>query len=125
MSRERQNIFKKKKRKQQNGTSLSRARELYFCSTVAKMTAVAQMFHLMFFKPREQVDRERVIQRGSIGGKTVNINGNGSEGEKGETKKQMRMRGVEKNISLRDAKFCICQPEVCVCVCARLLSRVW
>lgn len=26
----------------------------------------------------------------------------------------MRMRGVEKNISLRDAKFGICQPEVCV-----------
>lgn len=25
----------------------------------------------------------------------------------------MRMRGVEKNISLRDAKFTICQPEVC------------
>lgn len=25
----------------------------------------------------------------------------------------MRMRGVEKNISLRDAKFGICQPEVC------------
>lgn len=29
----------------------------------------------------------------------------------------MRMRGVEKNISLRDAKFGICQPEVCVRVC--------
>lgn len=25
----------------------------------------------------------------------------------------MRMRGVEKNISLRGAKFTICQPEVC------------
>lgn len=80
------------------------------------------MFHLMFFEPREQVGRERVIQRGSIRGKAENINGNGSEGEKGETKKQMRMRGVEKNISLRDAKFGICQPEVCVRAC--LLSRV-
>lgn len=25
----------------------------------------------------------------------------------------MRMRGVEKNISFKDAKFTICQPEVC------------
>lgn len=32
----------------------------------------------------------------------------------------MRMRGVEKNISLRDAKFGICQPEVCVCACVVL-----
>lgn len=38
------------------------------------------------------------------------------------TKKQMRMRGVEKNISLRDAKFVLCQPEVCVRAC--VLSRV-
>lgn len=34
------------------------------------------------------------------------------EGERGE-RKQMRMRGVEKNISSRGAKFTICKPEVC------------
>lgn len=118
MLREKQNIFKKKT----NKIELPSLAHASATSTVAKMTAVAQMFHLMFFEPREQVGRERVIQRGSIRGKTENINGNGSEGEKGETKKQMRMRGVEKNISLRDAKFGICQPEVCVRAC--LLSRV-
>lgn len=65
-SRERQNIFKKN-----NKIELPSLAHASATSTVAKMTVVAQMFHLMFFEPREQVGRERVIQRGSIRGKNT------------------------------------------------------
>lgn len=65
MSRERQNILKKKN----NKIELPSLAHASATSTVAKMMVVAQMFHLMFFEPREQVGRERVIQRGASDGK--------------------------------------------------------
>lgn len=43
-------------------------------------------------------------------GNIEKISGNKGEGDR----KHSRMRGVEKNISSKDAKFSICQPEVCI-----------
>lgn len=91
------------------------------------MTTVAQMFHLMF-----RASRASGREKSDTGGERERNRGGDRENktairerEKGETGKQMRMRGVEKNISLRDAKFTICQPEVCAVPGVVVAVCVW